>query len=121
MIDPSQRIYRPASCCRAPKQGGLVSAVLTHADALLPAVKHQCGSAAILVIDTQRLGMTPGSDGAGFGKQGGQWAEFLWGLIIGLQLFLSSYVFGQHCALCVDRYLVPGGKAEADPELRAQE
>ncbi len=59
--------------------------------------------------------------GAGLGKQGGQWAEFLWGLIIGLQLSLASYVFGQHCALCIDYYLVPGGAAEADLEFRSQE
>ncbi|CAK0780113.1 hypothetical protein CVIRNUC_004940 [Coccomyxa viridis] len=57
----------------------------------------------------------------GLGKQGGQWAEFLWGLIIGLQLSLASYVFGQHCALCIDYYLVPGGAAEADLEFRSQE
>ena len=65
--------------------------------------------------------MTQGSAAAGQGKQGGQWAEFLWGLIIGLQLSLSSYVFGQHCALSIDRYLVPGGKAEADLERELQQ
>lgn len=58
---------------------------------------------------------------AGLGKQGGQWAEFLWGLIIGLQLSLSSYLFGQQCALCIDYHLVPGGAAEADLERRGQE
>ncbi len=58
---------------------------------------------------------------AGLGKQGGQWAEFLWGLIIGLQLSLASYVFGQHCALCIDYYLVPGGSIEADLEDRERE
>ena len=34
----------------------------------------------------------------GDGIQGGQWAEFLWGLIIGFQLSLSSYMFGAHLA-----------------------
>lgn len=53
---------------------------------------------------------------AGQGKQGGQWAEFLWGLIVGLQLSLASYAFGERCALIVDRYLVPGGRAETDLE-----
>lgn len=53
---------------------------------------------------------------AGQGKQGGQWAEFLWGLIVGLQLSLASYVFGEHCALAIDRYLVPGGRDETDLE-----
>ncbi|EIE22217.1 hypothetical protein COCSUDRAFT_42582 [Coccomyxa subellipsoidea C-169] len=52
----------------------------------------------------------------GQGKQGGQWAEFLWGLVIGLQLSLASYVFGEQCALIVDRYLVPGGQDETDLE-----
>ena len=65
--------------------------------------------------------MTPGGTAAGLGKQGGQWAEFLWGLIIGLQLSLSSYVFGQHCALMMDRYLVPGGRAEADLERELEQ
>ena len=51
---------------------------------------------------------------AGQGKQGGQWAEFLWGLIIGLHLSLASYAFGERCALMVDRYLVPGGQEETD-------
>lgn len=53
---------------------------------------------------------------AGQGKQGGQWAEFLWGLVIGLQLSLASYVFGEQCALIVDRYLVPGGRDDTDLE-----
>ena len=60
------------------------------------------------------LCMTQRSGAAGQGKQGGQWAEFLWGLIIGLQLSLSSYVFGQHCALSIDRYLVPDGSPETN-------
>ena len=58
---------------------------------------------------------------AGLGKQGGQWAEFLWGLIIGLQLSLASYIFGQHCALCIDYYIVPGGAVEADLEERERQ
>ena len=78
-----------------------------------------CPSSNIAVwcsLHDRRAGM-----GAGLGKQGGQWAEFLWGLIIGLQLSLASYVFGQQCALCVDYYLVPGGAVEADLEFRSQE
>ncbi len=31
----------------------------------------------------------------GAGVEGGQWAEFLWGLVVGLQLALSSYMFGE--------------------------
>lgn len=38
----------------------------------------------------------------GDGIQGGQWAEFLWGLIIGFQLSLSSYMFGAHLAANLD-------------------
>ena len=34
--------------------------------------------------------------------QGGQWAEFLWGLVIGFQLSLSSYMFGAHLAANLD-------------------
>ena len=40
----------------------------------------------------------------GRGYQGGQWAEFLWGLIIGFQLALSSYMFGAHLAANLDAY-----------------
>jgi hypothetical protein len=52
----------------------------------------------------------------GKGKEGGQWAELLWGLLIGLELSLASYVFGEQSALLLDRYLVPGGRDEADLE-----
>ncbi len=38
----------------------------------------------------------------GRGIQGGQWSEFLWGLIIGFQLSLSSYMFGAHLAANLD-------------------
>ena len=58
--------------------------------------------------------------GPGQGKEGGQWAEFLWGLIIGLELSLASYSFGEQCAVIVDRYLVPGGPEETDL-LKVQE
>ncbi|CAL5222003.1 g4291 [Coccomyxa viridis] len=50
----------------------------------------------------------------GLGKEGGQWSEFLWGLVIGLQLSLSSYALGRLCALLIDRYLTPGGTADTD-------
>jgi len=40
----------------------------------------------------------------------------LWGLVIGLQLTLASYVFGEQCALIIDRYLVAGGAAETAPK-----
>ncbi|KAK9831415.1 hypothetical protein WJX81_002965 [Elliptochloris bilobata] len=52
----------------------------------------------------------------GQGWDGGQWAEMLWGLVIGLQLSLASYVFGEHCALIIDRYCVAGGAAETEPK-----
>ncbi|EIE20421.1 hypothetical protein COCSUDRAFT_43867 [Coccomyxa subellipsoidea C-169] len=55
----------------------------------------------------------------GLGKEGGQWTEFLWGMVIGLQTALSSYVFGQYCAMLIDRYITPGGRAEADLEKMA--
>lgn len=58
----------------------------------------------------------------GDGIQGGQWAEFLWGLVIGFQLSLSSYMFGAHLAANLDylysssaakqRQLSGGGKAK---------
>ena len=35
------------------------------------------------------------------GRDGGQWPGFFWGFIIGLQLALSSYIFGQHVALFI--------------------
>ncbi len=53
---------------------------------------------------------------AGQGWEGGQWSDMLWGLVIGLQLALASYVFGEQCALIIDRYLVAGGAAETAPE-----
>jgi len=53
---------------------------------------------------------------AGQGWEGGQWPDMLWGLVIGLQLALASYVFGEQCALIIDRYLVAGGAAETAPE-----
>ena len=56
----------------------------------------------------------------GQGRTGGQWAEFLWGLIIGLELSLASYRLGEQCALIVDRYIVPGGPQETDL-LKVQE
>ena len=40
----------------------------------------------------------------------------LWGLVVGLQLSLASYVFGEQCALVIDRYCVAGGGAETDPK-----
>ena len=49
------------------------------------------------------------------GPQGGQWADFLWGLLIGTELSLASYTFGLHCALAVDRFLLPRGKQETAP------
>ncbi len=51
---------------------------------------------------------------AGQGWDGGQWAEMLWGLVVGLQLSLASYVFGEQCALVIDRYCIAGGAAETD-------
>ena len=56
----------------------------------------------------------------GQGRTGGQWAEFLWGYVIGLLLSLASYRFGEQCALVVDRYIVPGGSQETDL-LKVQE
>jgi hypothetical protein len=59
--------------------------------------------------------------GPGQGKQGGQWAEFLWGLIVGLELALASYAFGEQCAMIIDRYLVPGGAVDTALEgMQAQ-
>ena len=55
---------------------------------------------------------------AGQGKQGGQWAEFLWGLIIGLELSLASYSFGEQCALLIERWLVPSGAENTSLEGR---
>ena len=40
----------------------------------------------------------------------------LWGLVVGLQLSLASYVFGEQCALVIDRYCIAGGAAETDPK-----
>ena len=40
----------------------------------------------------------------------------LWGLVVGLQLSLASYVFGEQCALVVDRYCIAGGAAETEPK-----
>lgn len=37
-------------------------------------------------------------------------------MIVGLILSLTSYHFGEHCALIVDRYLVPGGVKDTDLE-----
>lgn len=53
---------------------------------------------------------------AGQGWEGGQWPDMLWGGVIGLQLALASYVFGEQCALIIDRYCVAGGAAETAPE-----
>lgn len=39
------------------------------------------------------------------GRDGGQWPGFFWGFIIGLQLSLSSYVFGQHVALFFSSFI----------------
>lgn len=42
----------------------------------------------------------------GKGYQGGQWAEFLWGFVIGFQLSLSSYMFGAHLAANLDAFFM---------------
>ena len=44
----------------------------------------------------------------------------LWGLVVGLQLSLASYVFGEQCALVIDRYCVTGGVAETDSRAMLQ-
>ena len=58
------------------------------------------------------------------GRDGGQWPGFFWGFIVGLQLALSSYVFGQHWALFISNVLYgdsspdrPGNKDPAAEEL----
>ncbi len=53
---------------------------------------------------------------AGQGWEGGQWPEMLWGLVIGLQLALASYVFGEQCALLIVRYCLADGAAETQPQ-----
>ena len=58
---------------------------------------------------------TEATRGVGQGPQGGQWADFLWGLVIGAELALASYSFGLHCALAVDRFLLAGGRGETRP------
>ena len=40
----------------------------------------------------------------------------LWGLVIGLQLALASYVFGEQCALLIVRYCLADGAAETQPQ-----
>ncbi|KAK9813594.1 hypothetical protein WJX73_009190 [Symbiochloris irregularis] len=55
----------------------------------------------------------------GQGPQGGQWADFLWGFVIGSQLSLSSYVFGLHFAATIDKWLLHDGDEQAKA-LKAQ-
>ncbi len=53
---------------------------------------------------------------AGQGWEGGQWPDMLWGGVIGLQLALASYVFGEQCALLIVRHCLADGAAEAEPQ-----
>ena len=46
-----------------------------------------------------------GAAAAGQGRPGGQWAELSWGMVVGLQLSLASYTFGEQCAKIADRFL----------------
>lgn len=52
----------------------------------------------------------------GRGIQGGQWAEFLWGLIIGFQLALSSYMFGVHLAANLAAFFTAAGSSKGPRE-----
>ena len=59
------------------------------------------------------------------GRDGGQWPGFFWGFIVGLQLSLSSYVFGQHVALfissVVEKDSSPDRPGTADPAAEIPE
>ena len=43
------------------------------------------------------------------GRDGSQWPGFFWGLMVGLQLGLSSYAFGMHYALFVHHHVLREG------------
>jgi hypothetical protein len=40
----------------------------------------------------------------GWGFTGGQWANFLWGWVVGLYMPFVSYCVGEHLALFVGRF-----------------
>lgn len=54
----------------------------------------------------------------GRGYDGGQWAEFLWGLVIGFQLSLSSYMFGAHLAANLDAFFMASGTRKGQKSTR---